>query len=140
MFLNLQNGDFTMPPLHLTPRTTPARLQTQFPRIAPDNMGTGWFWFAPPIVSYQGQDFYFNLGFHGERLALILFGMTARAIPWDNWREAHERETEALYRRFLAEQLVTQTQFGWGSFGADYDPKSARSGMFVRYHELQKAA
>ena len=55
MFLNLQNGDFTMPPLHLTPRTTPARLQAQFPRIAPDNMGTGWFWFAPPIVSYQGN-------------------------------------------------------------------------------------
>ena len=140
MFLNLQNGDFTMPPLHLTPRTTPARLQAQFPRIAPDNMGTGWFWFAPPIVSYQGQDFYFNLGFHSERLALILFGMTARATSWDNWREAHERETEALYRRFLAEQLGTQIQFGWDSFGADYDPKSARSGMFVRYHELQKAA
>jgi hypothetical protein len=66
--------------------------------------------------------------------------MTARAAPGNNWREAHERETEALYRRFLAEQLGTQTQFGWGSFGADYDPKSARSGMFVRYHELQKAA
>nr|WP_314228267.1 hypothetical protein [uncultured Kingella sp.] len=140
MFLNLQNGDFTMPPLRLTRHTTPAQLQAQFPRIATDALSTGWLWLTPPIVSYQGQDFYFNLGFHRQRLALIFFGMTARATSWDDWSETHERQTEALYHRFLSEQLGGQTQFSWGSFGAQYDPRSACSGMFVRYHQEQKAA
>ncbi len=133
MLLNRQNGDFTMPPLHLSRHTTLADLQQQFPQIAPQDMGTGWFWFAPPMVSYGGQQFLFRLLFHGERLAAICFGMVARAMPWGEWSEAHELESLRRYHRFLTEQVGEPEALSWGDFGAEYDPKGAVCEMFVRY-------
>ena len=133
-FLDTENGDFFLiNGVVISSKTTFSELRELFPNNDIWDVGTGFYWIYFEKCPFEGKEFDVSICFEGEKLKTILFSMKERYMPWENWTEEYELQTEKLYKKWLIAHIGEEWEFGWGKVGAAFDRKGGRTTMWVSY-------
>ncbi|NER18335.1 hypothetical protein [Spongiivirga citrea] len=107
-----------------------------------DDMETGWKWLRLAYIKIRDYHFRFSFGFFKDQLELVSFVFRSTLADenegWDNFNEEGEKQKAITFNNWLTDQLGTQRDFLWGTIEASYDPRSASSGINIKYNKTHE--
>ncbi|GAB3876917.1 hypothetical protein GCM10028824_35670 [Hymenobacter segetis] len=102
------------------------------------DLHNGWKWLSTHNVPVGPNYVHFHFCFCQNCLQMISVGIsperTALLGSWENWSERAERERLGALKHWVREELGREGRFSWGTVTADYDEKSASSGITITYN------
>ena len=101
------------------------------------DLPTGWKWLTARNVPVGPDYVHFQFGFCDNRLAMVSLAVsrerTALIGSWENWSERAERELLGELKHWVRAEVGREERFSWGTVTANYDEKSASSGITITY-------
>ncbi|MFC6226036.1 hypothetical protein ACFP2F_22525 [Hymenobacter artigasi] len=101
------------------------------------DMGNGWKWLVARNVHLGPDWFHFHFYFYENRLRMVSLGVsrtrTALLGSWADWSERAERQRAEELKAWVRAEVGREGRFPWGTITADYDEKSASSGITINY-------
>lgn len=89
-----------------------------------------------------GQPFFVALYFYGQQLESVDLAHSTEEFgaSWDDWSEEREVRRKRLHDDWLRGQTGHASQvYEWGEVSSDYDPRSGRSSIVIRYSRQGQA-
>ena len=101
------------------------------------DLPTGWKWLAARNVPVGPNYVHFQFGFCCNRLTTVSLTIsrerTALIGSWKNWSERAERKLLGELKLWVRAEVGHEGRFSWGTVTANYDEKSASSGITITY-------
>jgi hypothetical protein len=102
------------------------------------DMQTGWQWLSTRNVQVTPYFFALRFGFCNNSLKLISLSFSSERAEelssWDTWSEETEMQRLAELKKWIYAELGREGHFSWGTVTANYDVKSASSGITINYN------
>ncbi|MFC6226105.1 hypothetical protein ACFP2F_22875 [Hymenobacter artigasi] len=99
------------------------------------DLHNGWQWLSTHNVPVGPHYVHFHFRFCQNRLQMVSVGIsperTALVGSWEQWSEGAERDRLKALKQWVREELGREGRFVWGTVTADYDEKSASSGITI---------
>ncbi|QIL74973.1 hypothetical protein [Hymenobacter sp. HDW8] len=99
---------------------------------------TGWKWLFARNVYVEMRYYILRFGFFNNSLKTVIMGVSQERFDllatWDNWSEQAEMSRLVELKQWIQEEVGSEGRFPWGKVTADYDLKSASSGITINYN------
>ena len=100
------------------------------------DMGTGYVWYALPILMYGRVRISMSLCFQSGSLDSISIALNDpdSGSRWSDWSEKEERTRADLMEVWLTAQGYPTGSYPWGEVWAAYDSKGGSGSAGIRYN------